>query len=91
VNPRAGLDCVEKGRFLTLPGLGLRPLGHPAGSQSLYRLSYPDSSHTASTPKRRNNTHAALVSVFTDYRFFILFFSFFVVSQRNVMYKYNYV
>jgi hypothetical protein len=26
---------------LTLPGLELRPLGRPAGSQSLYRLRYP--------------------------------------------------
>jgi hypothetical protein len=38
VNPRAGLDDVEKKQFLTLPGLELRPLGHPARSQSLYRL-----------------------------------------------------
>jgi hypothetical protein len=34
---------VEKRKFLTLPGLKLRPLGHPACSQSLYRLSYPGS------------------------------------------------
>jgi hypothetical protein len=43
VNPIAGLDDVEKRKFLTLPGLELRPLGHPARSQSLYRLSYPGS------------------------------------------------
>jgi hypothetical protein len=40
---RAGLDDVEKRKFLTLPGLELRPLGRPAHSQSLYRLPYPDS------------------------------------------------
>jgi hypothetical protein len=40
VNPRAGLDDVEKRKFLTLPGLELRPLGRPARSQSLYRLRY---------------------------------------------------
>jgi hypothetical protein len=34
------VDGVEKRKFLTLPGLELRPLGHPASSQSLYRLSY---------------------------------------------------
>jgi hypothetical protein len=34
VDPRAGLDDVENRKFLTLPGLELRPLG----SQSLYRL-----------------------------------------------------
>jgi hypothetical protein len=32
VGPRAGLDDVEKGKFLTLPGLELRPLGRPARS-----------------------------------------------------------
>jgi hypothetical protein len=41
VDPRAGLDDVEKKKFLSLPVLQLRPLGHPARSQSLYRLSYP--------------------------------------------------
>jgi hypothetical protein len=39
--PRASLDDVEKKKFLTLPGLKLRPLGRPASSQSLYRLRYP--------------------------------------------------
>jgi hypothetical protein len=38
VGPRAGLDHVEKRKFLTLPGLELLPLGRPARSQSLYRL-----------------------------------------------------
>jgi hypothetical protein len=31
---------LEKRKFLTLPRLELRPLGRPARSQSLYRLSY---------------------------------------------------
>jgi hypothetical protein len=43
VGPRTGLYDVEKGKFLTLPGLELRPLCLPARSQSLYRLSYPGS------------------------------------------------
>jgi hypothetical protein len=43
VDPIAGLDDVEKRKFLTLPGLELRPLGRPARSQSLYRLRYPGS------------------------------------------------
>jgi hypothetical protein len=38
VDPRAGLDDVEK--ILTLPGLELQSLGRPARSQSLYRLRY---------------------------------------------------
>jgi hypothetical protein len=41
--PRAGLDDVEKRTFLILPVLELRPLGRPARSQSLYRLSFPGS------------------------------------------------
>jgi hypothetical protein len=43
VDPRAGLDNVEKRKFLTLPGLELRSCGRPASSQSLYRLRYPGS------------------------------------------------
>jgi hypothetical protein len=38
VDPKAGLDDVEKGKFLTSPGLELRPLVRPARSRSLYRL-----------------------------------------------------
>jgi hypothetical protein len=45
VNPRAGLDDVEKRKFIALPGLELRPLGRPARSQSLYWLRYPGSLH----------------------------------------------
>jgi hypothetical protein len=41
VGPRAGLDDVEKRKFLTLPGLKRLLLGRPARSQSLYRLRYP--------------------------------------------------
>jgi hypothetical protein len=40
VDPRAGLDDLERRKFLTLPGLELRPLSRPARSQSLYRLNY---------------------------------------------------
>jgi hypothetical protein len=39
VGLRAGLDDVENRKFLTLPGLELRPLGH-ARSQPPYRLRY---------------------------------------------------
>jgi hypothetical protein len=37
VDTRARLDDVKE-KFLTLPGLVLRPLGRPAHSQSLYRI-----------------------------------------------------
>jgi hypothetical protein len=33
---------MEKRKFLTPPGLELRPLGLPARSQSLYRMRCPD-------------------------------------------------
>jgi hypothetical protein len=41
VGPSAGLDDVEKRKFLILLGLELQPLRHPALSQSLYQLRYP--------------------------------------------------
>jgi hypothetical protein len=43
VGPRAGLDDMEKWKFLTLLGLEPRPIGRPARSQSLCRLGYPGS------------------------------------------------
>jgi hypothetical protein len=44
VGPRAGLEDVEGREISPLPGIKLRPLSRPAFSQSLYRLTYPDSS-----------------------------------------------
>jgi hypothetical protein len=41
VGPGVSPDDMVKRKFLTLPGLELRPIGRPAGSQSLYRLRYP--------------------------------------------------
>jgi hypothetical protein len=41
MNPTAGMYDVDKWKFLTLPGLELRPLRRPASIQSLYRLLYP--------------------------------------------------
>jgi hypothetical protein len=41
VDLRAGLNYLQNRKFLTLPGL--RPLGRPARSYSLYRLCYPGS------------------------------------------------
>jgi hypothetical protein len=43
MGPRTGLDALGKSKFFPLPGLELRPLGHRARSQSLYRLRYPGS------------------------------------------------
>jgi hypothetical protein len=41
VDLRTDLGNLEMRKFLTLPGLELRPLGRPARIYSLYRLSYP--------------------------------------------------
>jgi hypothetical protein len=38
-----GLDDMKKREIFPLPGHQLRPLGHPARTQSLYRLPYPGS------------------------------------------------
>jgi hypothetical protein len=51
VGPTGSVDDVEKRKYLTLPGLELRPLGRPASSQSLYRLSCLDS-HGCAVPKK---------------------------------------
>jgi hypothetical protein len=41
MDPRAGLDDVEKRKFSPLPGLELQSLRDAARDQLLYRLSYP--------------------------------------------------
>jgi hypothetical protein len=46
VDQRAGVDDVERRKFLPPLGLNLRPLGRPAHSQSLYRLRYISSMST---------------------------------------------
>jgi hypothetical protein len=43
MDPRTGLDDIEKRKFFTLPELELWPLCRPARRQSLYRLRYRDS------------------------------------------------
>jgi hypothetical protein len=43
VGPKTGLEDVERRKILSLPGPELRALGHPARSQSLYRLRSPRS------------------------------------------------
>jgi hypothetical protein len=40
VDPRAGLDDVEKWKFLTVSGLELPSVGRPTRSLSLYGLRY---------------------------------------------------
>jgi hypothetical protein len=62
VNPRAGVDDVEKRKFLTLPGLEIRPLGRPERGQSLYRLRYSGSEHRVVSRKSSIAARFMLVS-----------------------------
>jgi hypothetical protein len=41
VGPRAGMDDLEKRKFLTLPGLEGRTLGRPVRSQSTIQIPEP--------------------------------------------------
>jgi hypothetical protein len=41
MDTRADPDDIEKRKFFTLPGLELRPPGHPARSQPLYHYAIP--------------------------------------------------
>jgi hypothetical protein len=52
MDPRAGIDDLEKRKCLTLPGLELRSLSRPARSQSLYRLRYPGSMHMSNREQK---------------------------------------
>jgi hypothetical protein len=61
VDPRAGLDHVERLKFLTITGLELQPLGRPARIQSLYRLRYRGSSDYRSEAKFEQKSHLTLV------------------------------
>jgi hypothetical protein len=49
--PQSQPGRLREEKFLTLPGLDLRPLGRRARSQSLYRLSYPRSHIHITSPK----------------------------------------
>jgi hypothetical protein len=40
MNPRAGLDDVEKRKFLTIPGLEIRPLSVQPVASGCYPVSY---------------------------------------------------
>jgi hypothetical protein len=46
VDPRAGLDDMEKLKFLNLPGLELRPFGRGVRKLSLYLLDYQGSQYS---------------------------------------------
>jgi hypothetical protein len=63
VGPRAGLNDMEKRRFLTLPRLKLQPLSRTACNQSLSLLHYPGScEHLHIVP---TNNYSAVTNVHT--------------------------
>jgi hypothetical protein len=64
VDPRAGLEDVEKRKFLARPGLELRPLGRPARSQSLSRLRHRASYSEVVLVSERNNAGLKKLSSF---------------------------
>jgi hypothetical protein len=66
---RAGLLDVDKRKFLTLPGLDLRPLGHQACRHLLYRLHYPGS-HSATVLKLLHilQYEVIIIAILTNYR-----------------------
>jgi hypothetical protein len=57
MGPRASLDDMENRKFLALSRLELRPLGHPAHSQSLYR----------SVPNQSPDDHSLSAVVHSQY------------------------
>jgi hypothetical protein len=67
VGPRAGLDDMEKRKFLTLPQLKLQPLGRPARSQSLYRLHYPGSLYILTYCVNSDRDFLKLLTAILDY------------------------
>jgi hypothetical protein len=50
MGPRAGVEDIEKRKFLPLPGLELQLLGRPTRSQSLFRLPHLKTSKGRSLP-----------------------------------------
>jgi hypothetical protein len=77
VSFRTGLDDVERRKILPLSGLELLPLGHPACSQSLYRLLYPGSSRNL----RNNNNNNFFLGATARGGFWPWFFYF--LSNRS--------
>jgi hypothetical protein len=74
VDPRARLDDVEKRRFLNLLGLKLQHLGHPASSQSLYRLRYSGSTQICCTSFKVDKVWAILPKAVQKKQHFLLYF-----------------
>jgi hypothetical protein len=83
VTPRAGLEYVEKTKFLALPGLELRPLGRPARSQSLYRLSYLGSYYLIISALNKHAEHYFLLLI----RYFYVFDKTVTVRHRRALHQ----
>jgi hypothetical protein len=55
VGPRAGLNEVEAAKISPLPGLELRPFGHPARIMSPYGLRSPELKNASEHAARMGN------------------------------------
>jgi hypothetical protein len=73
VDPRAGLDDMEKWKFLNLSGLELPPPGRPARSQSLYRLSYRGSQVVIICRRTSVAVSGSASAVYIDIRAYYLY------------------
>jgi hypothetical protein len=63
MDPRTGLDDVERRKILPLPGLELQPLGRPARRLSLYRLRHPGSCNLIDVTNVVEETAASIIRV----------------------------
>jgi hypothetical protein len=70
MGPRTGQDDMEMREILPLQGFELRPLGGPASSQSLHRLSYPGSPslkyYFSIFPKEMKKTSARIIGTLAE-------------------------
>jgi hypothetical protein len=68
---------VEKEKILPLPGLEFRPLGPPAGSQSLYCLRYPSNNNNNNIFGAHTNYEAPHYAAFSSIHLFFSLSKFF--------------
>jgi hypothetical protein len=78
MDPRAGLDAVEKKIFLTLPGLGLRIIDHPARSSRYTDCSKPVLKRIVLSLNFKENINIQTLKLKSTHVNFVAFFLFYV-------------
>jgi hypothetical protein len=81
MDPKFGLDDVEKRKFLTLQGLELRPLGRPGRRQSLCRLHYPGSQSNRSIFLSITKWYSDVISCLMDGCPFHIYVQLFLINK----------